>query len=501
MKCNSFELPDSFFSVTASKAFDHKLASDYGLSSQVLMQRAGESAYRYATTRWSHLRKFLIFCGPGNNGGDGFAFALTALSDRCEVLCCFIGKTQQMTSATAHYHQAFLEKGGEILSVAQGKILLTELDATVVVDAILGIGVSRELSDEIAYVVSLLNRDAYPVLSLDVPSGLLADTGSPFPIAVRATATMTFLTLKPGLCTGSGPEHCGKLVFSDLSAPTEAYQHISALAQQACYARWQKHIQPRRIDGHKGLYGKVLCVGGNQGFAGSVLLAGEAAARVGAGLVMLATHQAHANALAVSRPELIVREVNQEKTWQQPTDVMVFGPGLGQDAWAHALFADCIEHSSEKLTVVLDADGLNLLAKEPFKRKNWILTPHPKEAARLLQTSVTAVNMDRLAAAQRIRERYGGIVVLKGSGTVIATPSQVTYICTDGNPGMASGGMGDVLTGIIAGLVAQHYSDITASVLGVCLHAHAADKAQTDGRIGMLARDLMPWIRRFANPS
>lgn len=269
------------------------------------------------------------------------------------------------------------------------------------------------------------------------------------------------------------------------------------------FKQLQHLVSPRAVTSHKGDHGHVLIVGGDIGFAGAASLCATAAARVGAGLVSLATRSEHAASLSLATPEIMSHPLNQGSELKQllrRADVIAIGPGLGQAAWGVSLFSSVIDTD---LPLVVDADALNLLAEEPMHSQRWVLTPHPGEAARLLQCDTADVQSDRIAAATAIQKKFGGVIVLKGSGTVIVDQHDEPVICSDGGAGMASGGMGDVLTGVIAGLLAQQTALALATEqlvqLGVCLHSSAADHAAIDGQRGMLASDLMPWIRRLIN--
>jgi NAD(P)H-hydrate epimerase len=264
----------------------------------------------------------------------------------------------------------------------------------------------------------------------------------------------------------------------------------------------EKHklLPTRPQNAHKGLFGHVVIVGGDEGMSGAIQLAGRAALRTGAGLVSLATRKSHAPYLNLTQSELMCHGVEDYKELQaalKPATVIALGPGLGQSSWARDLFQTALQ---TELPLVVDADGLNLLAQQPTHKSNWILTPHPKEAARLLNVSVSKIQNDRLAAAQELQTRFGGIVVLKGYGTLVCDNSETPMsICPYGNPGMASGGMGDALTGLIAGLLAQGLNLLDAAQLGVCLHASAGDKAAGNTPRGLLASDLIDEIRGLVN--
>ena len=258
-------------------------------------------------------------------------------------------------------------------------------------------------------------------------------------------------------------------------------------------------LPPRPRASHKGDYGHVLVIGGDHGMAGAVRLVGEAAARTGSGLVSIATRTAHAAVITTARPELMchgVEHVRDLRPLLQRASVIAIGPGLGQSAWGSELLAAVVQ---TRLPLVVDADALNLLAQESAMRNNWILTPHPAEAARLLNVTTEQIQADRLHAVQAIQNRYGGVSVLKGAGSLVCAVDRPIAICEAGNPGMASGGMGDVLTGIIAGLLAQGLNLADAACAGVYIHAKAGDRAAQQGERGLLASDLMPHLRKLVN--
>jgi NAD(P)H-hydrate epimerase len=342
---------------------------------------------------------------------------------------------------------------------------------------------------------------AAPVLALDLPSGLDADTGRIWGVAVRAAATLTFIGLKAGLFTGAGRDCCGAIYFDDLAAPAEVFDGIPPLALRITRDDLQGRMPRRARHAHKGDAGHVLLVGGAPGMGGAMRLAGEAAYRAGAGLVRLATHGSHAASLIAGRPELMAHAVTSAQDLRhllKTSSILAVGPGLGQDSWARTLWAAALDTPDLQM---VDADALTLLAQDPVRRDDWILTPHPGEAARLLGCSTADIQHDRFAAVREIAVSFGGVCVLKGSGTLIAQDGDGTpWLCDRGNPGMASGGSGDVLTGVIAGLCAQGLAPLSAARLGVWVHAGAGDAAAAQaGEIGMLACDLFPFIRAGIN--
>ncbi|MGZ4998046.1 MAG: NAD(P)H-hydrate dehydratase, partial [Methylobacter sp.] len=369
------------------------------------------------------------------------------------------------------------------------------INADVLVDALLGTGLDRPVAGLYAEAIQAMNAHSAPVVAVDIPSGLNADTGNAMGCAVNAVCTVTFIGLKQGLFTGQAAEYCGEIYYAQLGVPDDVFAGLEATA-----TRVVKVPLPRRHRyAHKGNCGHVLIVGGELGYSGAAIMAGEAALRVGSGLVSIATRAEHTGLLNLNRPELMCHGVETSEHLSAllaKVDVVVVGPGLRQSDWAKALFHAAI--SAGKPTVV-DADGLNLLAAAPTAKTYWILTPHPGEAARLLNCATAAIQHDRFAAALSLQANYGGVAVLKGAGTLIASEHQLA-VSNTGNPGMASGGMGDVLSGVIAGLLAQGLSLRDAAQQGVYLHGLAADlAAEKDGERGLLASDLMPYLRQLVN--
>jgi hydroxyethylthiazole kinase-like uncharacterized protein yjeF len=488
------EPPIALYSAAQVREIEQCAISQLGIPAAELMERAGLAAWQCFESRWPGAESVAVLCGGGNNGGDGYVFARHALAAGLRVHVTALVGIDTLHGVAAAAARRAAESG----IVPEPPNVAGPADADVVVDALLGTGLDRDVSGPIADAIAAIAGK--PVLSLDLPSGLHADSGRIMGTAVRADCTITFIGLKPGLYTGSGPDCCGVIIRSDLGLPGEVFAGMAPAALQLDYATLQNLLPPRPRSAHKGHCGHVLIVGGDHGFAGAALMAAEAAARVGSGLVSLATHAAHTGAIVASRPELMAHAVESPAELGpllERATVVAVGPGLGQSSWSSGLLARVLE---SRLPLVLDADALNLLARDPSRSERWILTPHPGEAARLLETSAEVIQRDRFAAVTALRQRYDGVVVLKGAGTLVAVVDGPPGICTHGNPGMASGGMGDVLTGVIAGLLAQGLSRPDAAQLGVCLHGAAADAAATEGERGMLAGDLMPWLRRLANP-
>ena len=343
-----------------------------------------------------------------------------------------------------------------------------------------------------------------PVLALDVPSGLDSTNGTVLGAAVWADVTVTFVGQKAGLYLGSGPDCCGVIEFAGLDLPASIVEHLEAAPLFSLYGRNDllHLLPPRPANAHKGSFGHVLIVGGNYGMSGAVRLAGEAALRAGAGLVTVATRPEHALLLPVGRPELMcagMAEAHDLDPLLERATIVACGPGLGHDAWAQALFERV---TACGLPLVLDADALNLLAERKLHRDDWILTPHPGEAGRLLGSSSATVQADRLAALTELCRQYGGTVILKGRGSLVGRAGSVPVLIDRGNPGMATAGMGDVLTGLLAGLVAQTgATDVQTAAGAAFIHAAAGDAAALAGERGLLASDLFAQFRTWLNPA
>jgi NAD(P)H-hydrate epimerase len=488
-------LPYDLYRAEQVRELDRTAIEDFSIPGLTLMQRAGAAAFRLLRWRWARAVDITVVCGTGNNGGDGFVVALLALEAGMRVRVLQLGDPERLRGDARSAADAYLGAGGQVKPYSE---IPRETD--LLVDAVLGTGLEREVEGGWRDALQEVNRHPAPVLALDIPSGLHSDSGQVLGEAVRADATISFIGLKQGLFAGEGPECCGKVYFDRLDVPSGVYEKQTPSARRVDWRKQFGKVRPRRRTAHKGDFGHVLVIGGDRGYSGATLLAGAAAARTGAGLVSLATHQEHAPALHLNRPELMchgVETAGQLRPLFKRANVIAIGPGIGTSAWAMSLLNAALESG---LPMVVDADALNLLALDPQQRQHWILTPHPGEAGRLLDAPVAEVQRDRFQSVRKLQEQYGGTVVLKGAGSLLYAGSQESvHICTDGNPGMASGGMGDVLTGIIAAFVAQGYPLPEAATLGVCLHAAAADRAAAGGERGLLASDLIAEIRALIN--
>ncbi len=488
------EISTSLYGAAQLRDLDRLAIETHGIASAELMTRAGTAAFLALRSRFPRARRLVVVCGSGNNGGDGYVVARLAKQAGLEPRIATLGASARMSAETAA-----MRASCEAMGLTPRPFESSQLkDADLIVDALLGIGLERPVQGEWRTAIDAMNASSLPIVAIDIPSGLQADTGAVMGAAVRADLTMSFIGLKIGLFTGAGSEHAGEILLDDLGVPASAYKNIPASARRISEAD-MREIAPRRArDAHKGLFGHVLVVGGGTGMPGAARLCGEAAARTGAGLVTLATRAAITGCAA---PELLahtVQSATQLKPLFKHATVVACGPGLSQDNWARGMFRAVL---AATLPLVIDADALNLLAAKPTRRDDWILTPHPGEAARLLRTTTAKIQQNRVDAVRRLTKRYGGVCVLKGAGTLIASADDdAVWLCDRGNPGMASGGMGDVLTGVIAALRAQGLRAMDAARLGVWLHATAGDRgALRDGEIGMCAGELIPMMRHELN--
>ncbi len=482
-------LPRPLYRADQVRQLDRVAIEQFAIPGFQLMQTAGAVALQTLIEHWPQTRQLLVFAGGGNNGGDGYIVAGLAQKRGLEVELIQL-QTEDGLGGDA---RLAWEWAGQcqvrMITLAEFQQRERQFRPhSVIVDALLGTGLDREVEGIYRDAIEAINSSGLPVLAIDVPSGLSADTGQPLGATVRATATLTFIGMKQGLLTGRGRDFVGRLAFSSLDIPAEVYSHSAAPAPAAERIDIQEtaaHLRPRARASHKGSHGHVVVIGGDIGFGGAVLMAAEAALRSGAGLVSVISHGMHRAALLARCPEVMM--LDPEESAQATTEllaraqVVAVGPGLGRSEWSRralrlALQSQMIHHTP----LIVDADGLRLLAdSEDRRRENWILTPHPGEAAALLGCSVEEVQRDRFAAVAALAQRWGGCSLLKGSGSLLhcddSTPP--VFLCSEGNAGMATAGMGDVLSGVIAGLLAQGLSLGDSLRCAVCVHGEAADLA------------------------
>lgn len=490
-----FEPPQPIYTVAGIRAIEQHVMPE---ADPPLMERAGraaaEEAFRLTMDR---VGPVLIVCGPGNNGGDGFVMARRLLQAKRPVVVAFGGDAERLSPEARAAFDAWRDVGGTFTS---------DLPApppegwALIADAMFGIGLQRPVTGRFADWLASLNTQPVPRLAIDIPSGLDADTGQILGTAFRATHTLTFIALKPGLLTLDGPDHAGIITVRTLDLAREDYP--PAEGQRIRPALFRARLEPRILNTHKGSYGSVGVIGGAPGMTGAALLAARAALKLGAGRVYVGLVDEAAPAVDPTQPELMLRDL--DCLFAQST-VLAIGTGLGQHADAARLMERAIDTDAP---LVIDADGLSLLAANEalharccLRRAPTLLTPHPAEAGRLLATDSDSVQGDRVTAAVAIARRYGALVTLKGCGSVIAAPDGRWFINSTGHPGMASAGMGDILTGQLASLLAQGWEAEAAMLAAVHLHGAAADRLAREGigPIGLTASEVADTSRGVFN--
>ena len=462
-----------------------------------LMARAGRAvAARARDMLGERGKRLLVLAGPGNNGGDAFVAARQLKDWWFDVTVVFTGTPEKLSAEARAAFADWREASG---MTHQSLPPAGRWD--LIVDGLFGIGLARPLDDRHAGLVGWSNRSGLPVLAIDIPSGLHSDSGRVLGCAIHASRTLTFIGLKPGLLTLDGPDHTGEIQVDTLGIP------ISEIAEPHGW-RIESHLlktvlPPRLRNSHKGSFGNVGVIGGAPGMVGAALLAGRAALKLGAGRIFVGL-LADAPAVDLLQPELMLRSA-QDVLQMQGLDCLAIGPGLGESQTAQHALAAALEH---RVPLVIDADALNLLAAHPHLQKKLatrhaisILTPHPAEAARLLGLSTGEIQYDRIAAARTLSERFQAAVVLKGNGSICALSNGNWFVNTSGNPGMAAAGMGDVLTGMLASLVAQRAEPDPALLAAVHLHGLAADDlvAAGYGPAGLTASEVTDAARKLLN--
>ena len=488
--------PSVLYSAAQVRALD-AYAIAQGTDGYTLMRRAAEAALRAMRSRWPTAMRIAIVTGGGNNGGDGYVLARFAQAAGLSAAVLAAVAPEALRGDALRACEDFRASGGRILAYEAALLGATD----VIVDALLGTGLHEPVRPDLAQAIHAINACDRPVFSLDLPSGLNADSGAVMGAAVSADCTISFVALKTGLFLGAGPDHVGRLIFDDLELSPPDELRFRPLLQRLGEGEIARALPPRGRAANKGDFGRVLIVGGGPGMPGAVRLAGESCLRVGAGLVTVATARDNLNAVVAGRPELIVHAVEEAAALEPllgSADVVAVGPGFGQSTWAASLLESVLGCGKPLL---IDADALNLLAKSarPAPARS-VLTPHPGEAGRLLGSNAAAIQSDRMAALHALQARHpGSVIVLKGAGTLIGAEGQIPGICERGNPAMAAPGMGDVLTGVIAGILAQCRDPWQAACAGVLAHALGGDELARDRSRGILALELAEAISRWVN--
>jgi NAD(P)H-hydrate epimerase len=490
------------------KANEPKAAREAGCSMFKLMQRAGEAAFQILRQEWPNAQKIIVVAGNGNNAGDGYVLAKLAKLQGLNVSVVCQEPERELLGDAKQAQLEWQTVDGTTLEFAKQDY--SQFD--VLVDALLGTGVTGQLKPIFHSVIQQINQAGIPVLSIDLPSGMQANTGQALPICVKANVTVTFVATKPGLVTGVGKEYCGKLTFADLAVGKEFFNIVHSETQLVDWPMLQP-LQARPVHGNKGTFGKLLCIGGNQGMPGAIRLSAESALRSGVGLVKVYCHDSSNLAISAGRPEIMLVNKDLEAALEW-CSCIVIGPGLGQNDWAYQQFSRLLAHlKRHPKPLVIDADGLNLLASKAddvnilntlAQLPSLILTPHPGEASRLLNCDIANIENDRYSASKNIAKKYKASCVLKGAGTIIQIDGShqepQCWVCKGGNPGMATAGMGDLLTGIIGAFLAQGFVSQKAAVYAVCTHAEAGDRVAIQyGQRGMIASDLLQPLRAIVN--
>ncbi|MFL0801511.1 MAG: NAD(P)H-hydrate dehydratase [Agarilytica sp.] len=504
------KLPRALYTCEQTRELDSLAISQAEIPGIVLMKRAGRSAFEQLLNKWPSVTYIAVFCGAGNNGGDGYILAGLAAQKYIAVDLYSTVDPSTLNGDAQKAKDFALAQGIEIQTLggiddiegAEGSdgITLPDCPGVVIVDGLLGTGFRGELKASLSTVTKAINASGLPVLALDLPSGLDGDSGAADPNAVNADLTTTFVGVKQGLLTGKGPALCGELSYDNLGIPESIFAQLPATTQRISEVT---SFVNRQADAHKTDFGHVLVIGGVLGMGGAVMLAAEAALRSGAGLVTVATRPDHVPAVLARLPEVMVKGLESGVELEPlitRADVIVVGPGLGQTSWSQQLAYFALQSDLPK---VVDADALNLLASEDWgdlDLSNCVMTPHPGEAARLLSCSTSEIQANRFDALARIQEKYQSVALLKGAGTLI-NDGQQTWLANVGNPGMAVAGMGDVLSGVVGALIAQGQRLSEATVNAVCAHGLAGDLAAQDGVVGLKATDVMPHLRRVLNGS
>lgn len=498
-------LPSQLYNVASVVQLEQLAINEHGIPAYTLMQRAGKAVYEAVKNHYSRCKNILVLCGAGNNAGDGYVVArLLRLADY-DVSVVSLSDPEKLKNEARQAYLDWCEVGHNYHA---DRAYIEKAD--IIVDALLGTGLQRKVSGSWAQWIEAVNDARKPVVSVDIPSGLYADTGIIAGAAIQAEYTVSFIGLKQGLFTAQGRDVCGEILFDDLDVPHELYARVAPQAHLLKAVDYDL-LPERRASSHKGSFGHVLIAGGNEGMPGAVILAARAALRTGAGLVTIVTHEKNLAAICTAVPEAMVKAAGDEnmpdlfKALAQKVTHIAVGMGLGQDGWSYQVLRHCLKLNKP---LVIDADGLNCLAQAQLEISSpFVMTPHPGEAARLLSTgskelSAAEIQANRFQAvrdlyalsAHRARPGITHTVVLKGSGTLLFNGSE-TAVCALGSAAMAAPGMGDVLSGIISALMAQGLDTDRAARLGVCLHAAAADSLTADKTRGLLASDVVDVLR------
>ncbi|NTS77468.1 NAD(P)H-hydrate dehydratase [Catenovulum sp. SM1970] len=515
-KLTTTYLPPEVYLPTQVKENEARAAQTAGIKLYDLMEQAGAATFYLLKNIFPHGAKLAVVTGPGNNAGDGYVVARLAVQAGWQVTLAQMPDCQNLQSDAAMAAEKWqvlttTAEFGHAKTKTAESVDFSEFD--IILDAVLGTGANKHIKDAWQPIFKKINQSPVLTVSVDVPSGLNAQTGVALMPAqanadefvIRADHTVTFIAVKSGLVTADAADYVGRIHYADLGIGDIFVEQNTVYYKRTELNLLRHHLAARSRIAHKHDFGHVVCIGGDRGMSGAIRLAAQACLQAGAGLVTVLTHPDNVIQVSASCPELMVQGVNglTDDLIQllAKADVVLAGPGMGQSGWANGLMQQLTqvdESSTFDKPMVVDADGLNWLASNPVKRANWILTPHLGEASRLLAENKATIHQDRYASATELCLRYGGVSVLKGAGSLIAS-SQKTSVCVAGNPGMASAGMGDVLSGLCAAMLAQGLDLYSAAQVAVCLHAEAGDIAAAKGERGLIASDLLAHIRELIN--
>ena len=436
-------------------------------SGQQLMQKAADSVWREIQSRWPDYQQIVIFAGSGNNGGDAFALAYRALKAGYRVRLFYLGNLSNQSVESAYYRNLWEQSGGSSEPWQE-----QEFQADIIVDGLLGIGLSQPLNQQWLDLVKRINNHSAIRVCIDIPSGLNANTGSAMPLAIAADLTVSFIGRKQGCYLADGPDICGEKVFNDLGLSSVSVSKVDATLQVLDVDR--VCLPPRRKqNSFKNQYGHVLVIGGGPGMSGAAQLSALAALRCGSGLVSLSVHPDNYTIAASQNVELMVSTWMDLPQQLAKATVIVLGPGLGNTEDAGHLLQQL---KTVNLPMVVDADALHIDFVDAIQSTDVVLTPHPGEMARLLNATTALVQQDRVNALNQVIQRWDHVCLLKGFGTLIGKNKYPLALCKNGHPGMATAGTGDVLAGLIAGYIAQGLDTFTATKSAVLIHALAAER-------------------------
>jgi len=478
---------------------DNRAIHEFSMPGIELMEKAAAYAFQCSQECFPNIDSIQIFCGSGNNAGDAYLFGCYAIDHGITTSVIYLSNPKTLKGDAYSAYQRYKAKEGKLIQWHEN----ININSDLIIDGIFGIGINRPVKGIFLKAIESINQDSTPVLSLDIPSGLSGENGKIMGSSVRADLTITFVGKKIGLYINDGPKVNKRIKYSNLDIPEVCFEKARPILEEINESHISQILRQRKKDSHKGNFGHVLVVGGNHGMGGAVRITAEAALRTGAGLVSVITTSENAQTILKIRPEIMTHALESDHK-NLPhiidnVDVIAIGPGLGQDQWAMGLY-DAVLESNKPL--ILDADALNILAKNPQQKEDWVLTPHPGEAARLLACSNSEIQSDRLKSLKNLCDGFGGVVLLKGQNTLIGRKAAIPHMISAGNPGMSTAGMGDLLTGIISGLYAQ-FRDQDLQLLtsvSALIHSTAGDRAARSGERGIVATDLFVELKDLLNP-